>query len=103
MHRQPRYLQHLRPEGGGGLFNREIHLTAHHKVCHGLSGGGGHVQHVHQPAPVQDGAAVGHLLDFLQLVADENNGFPALPQAADDLKQKLDLLRGKYGGGLVEN
>ena len=40
---------------------------------------------------------------FLQLVADEQNAAAFLRELTQGAKQRLDLLRGQYRGGLVED
>lgn len=56
------YLQDGVPIVRRGLISRKLHLAAHHHIGHGLRGGGRHIQHIHQLAAVEDGAAVGNFL-----------------------------------------
>ena len=54
-------------------------------------------------ALAQNGAAVGHGHDLLQLVRDEQDRLALGREPAHDLHQLADLLRGEHGGRLVED
>ena len=96
-------VQHRRAELRRLFSQLKAHLAAHHARGHLLRGGGGDVAHAHKAAAAQNGAAVGDLLDLLELVRDEDDRLALAAHLADDLKQKLDLLRREDGRRLVEN
>lgn len=56
----------------------------------------------HTPA-AHHGDAVGHADDLAQLVRDKHNGRAVFFQLIDDREQLVRLLRGQYGGRLVED
>ena len=90
----------------GGLFlfvGNQLHIPAHHQAGHLLYRSIGHLYGAHVFALTQDGAAIGHGLDFRQLVGDEEDGLPLFLKRAHDFHQLVNLLGGEDGGGLIEN
>ena len=51
----------------------------------------------------EDGDAVGYLHNFVKFVRDDNNGLAVLFHLAQNRKQRLDLLRGQNGSGLIQD
>ena len=88
---------------GGGLLHGKVHVPAHHHPGQLLLGGILDLHGAHVLALTQHGAAVGHGHDLRQLVGDEEDALPLSGEAPHDLHQLVDLLGGKYGGGLIED
>ena len=88
---------------GGLLVHHEIHVPAHHHLGQFLLAGARHVHGADVLALAQDGAAVGHRLDLVELVGDEEDALALGPEAPHNIHQLVDLLGGEDGGGLVED
>ena len=85
------------------LGDRKFHVTAHHHPGQLCLGGVRDVHGADVLALAQDGAAVGHRHDLVELVGDEEDGLSLRREIAHDLQQLLDFLWRQYGGGFVEN
>ena len=88
---------------GGALVDLEAHLAAHHQLGELLLVGvfGGDMGHHFTPA--HDGDLIRDGQDLPQLVGDEDDGRPLIPQLFQHLEQVIRLLRGQHPGGLVED
>ena len=90
--------------GLAGLFlHMEADAAAHHHGGQLLDGGVLGLHGADVLALAQDGAAVGHGHDLVELVGDEEDGLALGRQVLHDLHQLVDLLGGQHGGGLVED
>ena len=87
----------------GLLFHMEIDAAAHHHGRQLLHGSFGGIDRTDIFALAQHGAAIGYSHDFSQLMGNEQDRLALLSQVAHDLHQLVDLVRGKHGGGLVED
>ena len=87
---------------GGRLVEVEGDGAAHHEGGElGLVGGG--VRGPHDPPAPDHGDAVRDGLDLAELVGDEDDRGPLVPQLAHDAHQLVGLVGGEHGGGLVEH
>ena len=68
------------------FIDDERHVAADHQVRHLLRRGRRDVQHVHQFPAAQNRAAVGDLLDFLELVGNQDDRLAAVAQRAQDFQ-----------------
>ena len=91
--------------GGVVLQRREQigQLTADHLGDDLLLGHVGNVPLADVVAIAHDGDFVGDDLDLVHLMADVDQRNALLLQLAHDAEQRLDLVRGQRGGGLVQN
>ena len=79
------------------------HLAPHHVVgdVADVRLAGGHVlDHITVP---HDDHLIAHRQDLLQTVGDEDHGDAPGGHAADGVQQRLCLLLGEHGGGLVQD
>ena len=97
------HIQHHIPRRLLSLVHLQLHVPAHHQPGHLLHRGGGHIHGAHIFAFAQNGASVGHGLDFRQFVGDEQDALALRLEAPHDLHQLVDLLGGQDGGGFVKN
>ena len=95
--------QHDRSRLRRRFFHIQVHLAAHHHLTHLLLGGGGDVHGADVPPLAQDGAAVGHRFDLIELMRDEQDALSLADKLLHDLHQFVDLLRRQHRCGLVEN
>ena len=97
------YIQH-HVAGLTGLFvHMEADIAAHHHGGQLLGGGVFRFHSADVLTLAQDGAAVSHGHDLVELMRDEENGLALGCQIPHDLHQFVDLLRGQHGGGFVED
>ena len=87
----------------GGLAGPPRHGVAHHPFGQLAFGGVGGGAFGHQAAGAQHGHAVRHAQHLAQLVADEDDGQALRHHLAQGVEQRLALLRGEHGGGLVQD
>jgi hypothetical protein len=93
----------LASPGWVGLVDLEAHLAAHHQLGElllvGILGGdvGRHLTPAHDGDLIRDGQ------DLPQLVGDEDDGRPLIPQLFQHLEQMIRLLRGQNPGRLVQD
>ena len=102
-HRQTADLQHRFAGLGRGFFDGKLHVAADHHAGELLLGRAGDFDRANALALAQDGAAVGHRHDLVELVGDEQDALALFFEPAHDLHQLVDLLRGQHGGGFVKN
>ena len=87
-----------------GLFlNGELHIAADHHLGQLFLGGVLNIDRTDILALAQDAAAVGHSHDLVQLMGDEEDALALCLEAAHDLHQLIDLLRGQNSRRLIEN
>ena len=90
--------------GVGRLFlDLKLDITAHHHAGKLFLGGVLDLHSAHILALAQNGAAVCHRHDLVELVGDEEDGFALFLEPAHDLHQLVDLLRRQNSRGLVED
>ena len=97
------HIQHHLPGGPLCLVHLQLHIPAHHEPGHLLHRGGGHIHGTHVLALAQNGAPVGHGLNFRQLVGDEQDALTLGLEAPHDFHELVNLLGGQHGGGLIED
>ena len=97
------HLQHALTRRLGLLVDVEVYHAAHHFVGHFLRGGIGDVDCVDKLAAPDDHAAVGDLLDLLELVGNEDDGLAPCDKRTHDRDQIFDLLRHQNGRRLIKN
>ena len=85
------------------FFHVEVDAAPDHHGRELLGGGIFRLDRADALALAQNGAAVGHGHDLLQLVRDEQDRLALGREPAHDLHQLADLLRGEHGGRLVED
>ena len=85
------------------LIHHELDGAADHHVRKRLLVRLGGVHRANVFALAQDGHAVGHGHDLVELVRDEEDALPLLGEILHDLHQLVDLLRSEHGGRLVED
>ena len=102
-HRQTADLQHRFAGLGRGFFDGKLHVAADHHAGELLLGRAGDFDRADALALAQDGAAVSHRHDLVELVGDEQDALSLFFEPAHDLHQLVDLLRGQHGGGFVKN
>ena len=88
---------------GGVLDDFQLHGAADHHVGERLLVGVLGLHRADAAALAQDGHAVGHRHDLVELVGDEEDALALAREAAHDLHQLVDLLRREHGRGLVED
>ena len=97
------HLQHRLLGDVGGHKVVVLQLAAGHVIGEILLGQLGSGAGVHVFAVAHDAHVVGDLKDLLGLVADEHDGDARIPQLAHRLEQRVHLLLGQGGGGLVHD
>ena len=88
---------------GRVLFDLQLHRAAHHHVGQGLLVGVAGVHRADVAALAENGNAVGHLHDLVELVGNEEDALPLGGEILHDLHQLVDLLRGQHRSGLVKD
>ena len=88
---------------GRFLVDHEVHVTAHHHPGQLFPGGVGNLNGADVLALAQDGAAVGHGHDLVELVGDEEDALALGGQVLHNLHQLVDLLRRQHSGGFIED
>ena len=76
---------------------------SHHHFGKGFLAGGLYIHGADATALAQNRAAIGNLLDFVELVGDEDQALALGGEAFHDLHQFADFLRREHSGGLVED
>ena len=84
------------------LAHPQLHVPADHQRRELVLGRGRRAL-ADDLAAAEHGDRVGDRLDFLELVRDEDDRRPAVPQLADDAEQLLGLRRGEHRRRLVED
>ena len=74
------------------------HEAGEFGFCHPCGGNGGHIS-----AVAQNGDAIGNRDHFIQLVADEDDGFALIRHLLEGLEKAFGLLRREHGSRLVQN
>ena len=97
------HVQHHLAGLGGLLLHVEANVAPHHHGGKLLHGGVLRLHGADVLALAQDGAAVGHGHDLVELVGDEQDALALGGQILHDLHQLIDLLRRQHGGRLVED
>ena len=97
------HVQHHVAGLGRLLMDGEFHVPAHHHPGQLRLGGVGDVDGAHVFALAEDGTAVRHRHDLVELVGDKENGLALGGQILHDLQQLVDFLGRQHGGRLVEN
>ena len=102
-HTQILYLQH-HVRGLSRLFlYSEFHVPSHHHTGQLGTVTILHVHRAHILALTQNGTAVSHCHDLIQLMGDKQNGFSFCGQIPHNLQKLLDLLGGQHRCGLIED
>ena len=102
-HTQIPDLQHHIRGLGRLLYDLQLHRAAHHHVGQLLLVGVAGVHGTHIAALTQNRHPVRHRHDLVELVGDEEDGFPLRRQVLHNGHQLVDLLGRQHGGGLVED
>jgi len=100
------HVLHIQDDVAGHLFilmDDKLNIAADHHAGQLFLGGVADVHGADALALAQDGAAVGHGHDLVELVGYEQDGLALLGKAAHDLHQLVNLLGRKHGCGLVED
>ena len=97
------HMQNLLAGAGRRLVDDELHGAADHHVRQLLLVRVAGVDGADALALAQDGDAVGHGHDLIELVRDEEDGLALARKLLHRGHELVDLLRGEHGGRLVEN
>ena len=97
------HLQPQRPVLHQGAVNVQRHGPAHHHLRQllGVCPAGGHVPHI-LPLP-QHGHPVGDGHDLVELVGDDDDGFPVGAHVPQHVEEPVGLLGRQHGGGLIQD
>ena len=97
------HMQDLLAGVGRRLVDDELHGAANHHVRQLLLVRVAGVDRADALALAQDGYAVGHGHDLIELVRDEEDGLALARKLLHRGHELVDLLRGEHGGRLVED
>src|SRR5471032_2160621 len=96
-------VQHRRARIVGRARQVVFNWPADHHIGQFFFGGAGRRHGADHAAAAHHGDGVGDVEDLLQLVRDQDDGLALFLEQAQDLEQRLGLLRGQHGGRLVQD
>ena len=103
LHAQPAHFQRYFARMRGRFFHDKVHFVPHHHFGKGFLAGGLYVHGADAAALAQNRAAIGDLLDFVELVGDEDQALALGGEALHDFHQFADFLRREHSGGFIED